>query len=286
MSAYHIPILADEVVKGLKPSQDKVIIDATAGGGGHTEAILRDGAKVLAIDADIDAIHECQKRFKDIGIGSLTIIQGNFRNIEQIAKANGFEKVDGILFDLGVSSHQLDEPGRGFSYRFKDEDIDLRLNNQTGISAKELLRESDEEELYEIFSTYGEENNSRAIAHIIYSTRTVKPIRKTGDLVEIVNKVSTDEGTLSRVFQALRIAVNDEISALQQGLSGAIALLKPKGRLVVLTFHSLEDRIVKMTIRKDTRLIGITKKPITVERSEYLTNKRSRSAKLRIAEKR
>lgn len=252
---------------GLRVAPGKRFIDATYGGGGHTRAIEGKGARVLGIDADPDT----------------GVIQGNFRDIEEIAKKHavpagrqGFDTVDGILFDLGVSSHQLDTPERGFSFRFEDAPLDLRLNQTQGITAAEYINSISENELYETLATYSEQDNSRTIAHAIVRAR---PITTTGDLLKIVRKNQAPQ-----IFQALRIEVNDELGALKEGLVGAKKLLKQGGRLVVISFHSLEDRIVKAFMREDGWKV-ITKKPVVPSDQEQFENKRSRSAKLRIAER-
>lgn len=259
----HIPVLLHETIVGLQIAPGKKFIDATYGGGGHARKIERLGGKVLGIDADPDA----------------GAILGNFRNIEKIAKEHGFNEVDGILFDLGVSSHQLDTGDRGFSYRFGDAPLDLRFNQNEGETAAELLARVSEDELYEILATFGEEEHSRAIATAIVRARHVSPVLTTGDLLHIVGKRAA-----SQIFQALRIVVNDELGSLKDGLQGAHALLRPGGRLTVISFHSLEDRIVKQYFKSDAWKL-ITKKPIVPDRGEINVNKRARSAKLRIAEK-
>jgi len=257
--------MVEEVASGLQVAPGKRFIDATYGGGGHASEIVRRGGEVFGIDADPDTGPHA--------------VHGNFRNIEKIAKEHGFDTVDGILFDLGVSSHQLDTPERGFSYRFGDAPLDLRLNQNKGETAAELLAKVSEGDLYEILATFGEEEHSRAIATAIVRARRVSPIRTTGDLLQFV-----DTRSPSRVFQALRIAVNDELNALKEGLQGAKNLLKPGGRLAVISFHSLEDRIVKQFVKTDAWKV-ITKKPIVPHHEEIVRNKRARSAKLRIAEK-
>ena len=261
----HIPVLLNQVIAGLQVAAGKRYIDATFGGGGHAREIERRGGKVLGIDTDpdTDAVH------------------GNFRDIKKIAQENGFSKVSGILFDLGVSSHQLDTPERGFSYRFTNAPLDLRMDQSKGETAAQLINRLPESELYDIFVRYAEEELARPIAHAIYRARAVKPIETTGDLVKIIGN---RPGVLSRIFQALRIAVNDEFGALKEGLAGAEELLEQEGRLVVLTFHSLEDRIVKKFLER-SGFRRITKKPIVATQEEKELNPRARSAKLRIGEK-
>lgn len=271
---YHEPVLVGEVLAGLQVAFGKRYIDATIGGGGHTKEIVKRGGIVLGIDTDGDAVDENKGM-------QWKVVQGNFRNIEQIACENGFEHPDGILFDLGVSSHQLDTKERGFSYRFADAPIDMRLDQAQEKSAKDYLRVATEEELYEIIATYGEEERARAIAHALVRARSITPIQTVGDVIGIIGEQNK---VLSRVFQALRIVVNDELQALKEALIGSHHLLKPGGRLAVISFHSLEDRIVKREMSRPIWL-PITKKPIVAEDREMRANKRSRSAKLRIAEK-
>lgn len=256
----HIPVLLNEAVSGLQVTPGKRFIDATTGGGGHAKEIEKLGGRVLGIDIDADT----------------GAIQGNFRDIEEIAKKHGFDAVDGILFDLGVSSHQLDTPSRGFSFRFPDEPLDMRMNQQEGETVGDLVNHLREEALYEILAKFSEDERSRAIAHAIVRAR---PISTTGDLYHIVGKASA-----AKIFQALRIATNDEMEALKSGLAGAEKLIKPGGRLVVISFHSLEDRIVKQFMRGSGWKV-LTKKPITPGDRELVENRRSRSAKLRISEK-
>lgn len=263
--SYHEPVLVSEVVDALQVKPGKRYIDGTYGGGGHTRAIRALGGIVLGIDVDPDA----------------GAVLGNFRNIERIAKEQGFGMVDGILFDLGVSSHQLDTPKRGFSYRFADAPLDLRMSQETGETAAELVNRMSEQELYEIFTRFGEEERARTIAHDIVRARSIKPIQTTGDMIAVV---SSGPAVLSRIFQALRIVVNDEFGALQEGIEGAYQLLAPGGRLAIISFHSLEDRIVKRKMG-DGHWRLVNKKPIVARWNEIQKNKRARSAKLRVVEK-
>lgn len=272
---YHTPVLLKEAIDALAVEPGKKYIDATVGGGGHARAISAKGAEVLGIDRDPEAIAEAKKTLQ------IPLVAGNFADIEGIAKKHGFGAVDGVLFDLGVSSHQLDTPERGFSYRFEDEPLDLRLDRAVGETAADLVNRSSEDELYEIIATYGEEELARSIAHGILRARRVNPIVTVGDLKKIVGG---EPARLSRVFQALRIAVNDELGSLKRGLTGAHHVLVPKGRLVVISFHSLEDRIVKQFLRTGGWRL-ITTKPVTADRDEVMRNSRSRSAKMRVAQK-
>lgn len=261
----HIPVLLNEAVDGLAVKPGDTYIDATFGAGGHTAEIEKRGGKVLAIDVDP---------------ATLAPVKGNFQDIAKIAKENGFESVSGILFDLGVSSMQLDTPERGFSYRYRGP-LDLRFDQTKGQSAADIINTYSEGELYEIFSRLGEENNARAVARAIVRARAIEKITTTERLVKVIGG---SQPVLSRIFQALRIAVNNELGALRGGLSGAGKLLVNGGRLVVISFHSLEDRIVKQYMRSGGWNV-LTKKPITANVDEVQANPRARSAKLRIAQR-
>jgi len=274
MSTGHISVMRQEAIDALHVQKGEKYIDATVGGGGHAVEIVKKGGIVLGIDTDPTAVGIAREK-------NLNVVQGNFRDIEAIAIREGFTNVKGILFDLGVSSMQLDTPKRGFSYRFTDAPLDLRMNQLQGETAAQLVNRVSDEELYDIFSTYGEEQLARVIAHAVCSTRTVKKIETVGDLVAVIGE--GNYATLSRIFQALRIAVNDEIETLKIGLEGAQKLLAPGGKLVVISFHSLEDRIVKRFLRESDEWKVITKHPIVPTSIESEANRRSRSAKLRIA---
>ncbi len=280
MSDYHTPVLVAQVLEGLQVVPGKRYVDATLGGGGHTKEIVKQGGIVLGIDTDSEAVEENK------GMTWKTV-WGNFRDIAKIARENGFEQVDGILFDLGVSSHQLDAKARGFSYRLGDAPLDLRLNQGGGINGAEYIKTATEEDLYETIGTYGEEERARPIARAIISARQLKSIETTGELLSVIEKLvgeSQGKTVASRVFQAIRIVVNDEFGALKSGLKGAQELLKPNGRLVVISFHSLEDRIAKQFLRTNAWKL-ITKKPVVANDTEIYLNRRARSAKLRVAEK-
>ena len=291
---FHIPVMSEEVIKGLDIQEGKKYIDATLGGGGHGMEIVKRGGRLLGIDQDREALEFAKQNLKSqisnlkLKDADWKIVQGNFRDIEKIAKENGYDDADGILFDLGVSSHQLDEGERGFSYRFGEKVFDLRMNQKSGVSAKDQLARLGEEEIYEILARYGEEERARAIAHAITVARRLRPIETTGDVVRIVSDVYKDQkirfGALSRVFQAFRIVVNDELGSLKDGLSGAEKLLVGGGRLVVISYHSLEDRIVKLYMR-NKNFYERTKQPIRPTPAEIQQNPRARSAKLRTAVK-
>ncbi len=264
--------MVDEVLSGLHVREGGRYIDATFGFGGHSGEIARRGGVILGIDVDPDT----------------AAVHGNFRDIERIAKENGFDNVDGILFDLGVSSHQLDTPERGFSFRYPEAPLDLQMNPGQGIPAWEYIKKLSEEELYEILATFGEEKLARAIAAAFVRARRVRPLTTVGDVAHVVAEAVRNPkettATLARVFQALRIAVNDELGALKEGLAGAARLLTSGGRLAVLSYHSLEDRIVKREIER-LGLRALNKRPVRPSNEEVRRNPRARSAKLRIMEK-
>ncbi|MBI3342627.1 16S rRNA (cytosine(1402)-N(4))-methyltransferase RsmH [Candidatus Gottesmanbacteria bacterium] len=293
MNAFHNPVMVREVLNGLDVREGRKYIDATVGGGGHAWEIVNCGGNILGIDQDREAL-EFTKRKLEVESGKLekktswTLVQGNFRDIEKIAKENGFDEADGILFDLGVSSHQIDTPERGFSFRYSHAPLDLRMDQGQGMPASEYIKKLSELELYEIFASFGEEKLARTIAGAIVRARRVKAIATTGDVVSVVDSLVRVPrgriGTYARIFQALRISVNDELGALKVGLRGAAMVLRSGGRLVVLSYHSLEDRIVKREIGR-LGFRPLNKRPLTPNDSEIRRNSRSRSAKLRISEK-
>lgn len=289
MSAQHIPVMRAEVLEGLRVEAGKKYIDATVGGGGHAVEILKKGGTVLGIDTDPAAVLIASETLPGVKDSDWKVVQGNFAEIFDIARKVGFDKVNGILFDLGVSSMQLDTPERGFSYRFTDAPLDLRMNPDEGESAAQLVNRISLEELYDLFSRFGEEQLANELAQAVYGARSVKKFETVGDLVRIVENLENDplrkNAVLSRVFQALRITVNHELDSLREGLQNATELLAPGGRLVVISFHSLEDRIVKLYMRQSGDLKVITKHPLVPKLAEIEENRRSRSAKVRIAEK-
>ncbi len=290
MSDYHTPVLLKEAIEGLAIKPGEKYIDATLGGGGHSWEIVKSGGILLSLDTDQEAIDYSRKIFSSqfsIFKNKWKIAKGNFRDIEKIAKENGFSEVDGGLLDLGVSSHEIDTAERGFSYRFEESELDLRFDQSENVPAREIVKHLSEDELYEIFAKFGEEKRARSIAHAVVSARHLEPIIKVGDLAGLVAKVVPKfdlNSTLSRVFQALRIAVNDETQNLSQGLRGAQNLIASGGRLAVISFHSLEDRVVKQFLRQGRWKI-LTKKPLMATPDELHRNIRARSAKLRIAQK-
>ena len=276
----HIPVMLTEVMEALQVKPGGLYIDATFGGGGHTEEIIKRGGKVLAIDADPEA----EKRINS-GLGSsITFRKGNFRDMREIALNESFSLVDGILFDLGLSSMEIDDPEKGFSFRFDTTPLDMRYSGE-GASAADLLKHGTVESMQEIFETFGEEEKALAIAKSIYKHRAKKPLLTALDLRTLINQTGGDDRTTARIFQALRIAVNDEIHSLENALVDGSTLLKTKGRIVVLSYHSLEDRVVKRFGERDGSMKWITKKPMLPGQEEQTRNRRSRSAKMRILEK-
>lgn len=304
----HVPVLLDEVIQYLSPSPGGVWLDGTLGGGGHAEAILSatgpDG-RLVGLDRDPAAISRVEKRLAPFG-GRAILRQSNFSEMVSVLRASGLDQVDGVLLDLGVSSFQLDEADRGFSFRY-DAPLDMRMDPSSPVSAETIVNELDEAELGRIIREFGEERYYRAVARAIVKARRQAPIRTTGQLAEVVRSVvwrgadGIDPAT--RTFQAVRIAVNRELESLDEGLAAAVALLKPGGRLVVISFHSLEDRRVKHFMRERAlkcrcpkglprcvcggrpELKVITGKPVFPSEEEIKRNPRARSAKLRVAEK-
>lgn len=291
-SDYHVPVLLKETIDLLKVEPGKKYIDATLGGGGHSKEILNRGGELLAIDRDPEAIENFRNYLKSACPASPPKLSwGNFEDIDKFAQEQGFERVDGILFDLGVSSHQLETPERGFSFS-SPLPLDMRMDPRLSLSAKDLINVLNEGELYELFTKLGEEQYSRRFARAVCRARRVKPIETCSELAEIIAKAAPGRGHLhpaTKVFQALRIAVNDELNSLKAALPKTLEILKPKGRVVVISFHSLEDRIVKEFFRSQEesgKLTILTKKPIVPSMKEVEQNARARSAKLRSAERR
>ena len=296
---YHIPALFEECMSGLEIKPDGKYIDVTFGGGGHSRGILQhlgETGHLYSFDQDEDAQRNIieDERF--------TFVYSNFKYLTNFMHYHGVEAVDGILADLGVSFHHLDDEERGFSFRF-DAPLDMRMNKQASLTAAEILAGYSEERLAQLFSLYGELRNARRIAAAIVSARSKGTIRTTGELLELVSPFinrKQEKKELAQLFQALRIEVNNEMDSLRAMLRQAVELLKPGGRLVVITYHSLEDRIVKNfiktgnvegTVEKDffgrvqTPLRAVNNKVIVPTEEEVERNPRARSAKLRIAEK-
>jgi len=283
---FHESVLLKEVIDWLDVKSGGLYIDATAGGGGHTEAILARGGKVLALDRDPQAIEHLKKGAQ----GNLILVNDNFSHINSIAVKFGFQNVSGIIFDLGVSSHQLETPQRGFSFQ-NEGPLDMRMDPNLNIRAFDLINFFDKRRLYEIFKGFGEEKLSRPIADAIYSARQIKKIETTRELAEIVREVYRKYRVKSKLhpatktFQALRIVVNSELLNLEEALPQTVELLEKGGRLAVISFHSLEDGIVKRFFKQAARLKTLTKTPIGPGAGEIQKNPRSRSANLRVAEK-
>lgn len=289
MSEYHTSVLLRETIDWLQVEAGKEYIDATLGGGGHTAEILERGGKVLGIDQDQEALDEVAEKIK---VGKeLILAKGNFKDIDSLAHDNGFQSLSGIIFDLGVSSHQFDQGSRGFSFQ-KEGPLDMRMDRDQKVKAADLIHILTKGELYELFTKLGEERFARPILTSIVRARQIKKIETTTELAEIINKVvpyrQKGINPATRVFQALRIAVNDELNNLIEALPKARDLLGEGGRLAVITFHSLEDRIVKHQFRDwAEKGLGevLTKKPVIPGEEEIEHNKRSRSAKLRVFER-
>jgi 16S rRNA (cytosine1402-N4)-methyltransferase len=297
---YHVPIMLQEVLEGLAIKPDGVYVDCTFGGGGHSKEILKQlGAegKLLAFDQDADAKRNVPEDKR------LIFVPHNFRHLQRFLKVHKISQVDGIMADLGVSSHQFDEAERGFSTRFEGE-LDMRMDQRRALKATEILQTYTEQRLHKLFEQYGEVTNSRTLARTIVNIRKTVPLKTISNFKTAVSAIvkGNPNKYFAQVFQALRIEVNDEFGALKEMLQQVPSVLKPGGRVVILSFHSLEDRIVKNFFRKgdfeeDDDVQGnpfgnkisplkiITKKPLTAGEEELKLNPRARSAKLRIAEK-
>ena len=304
---YHIPVLYYETLDNLVINPDGVYIDCTLGGGSHSEGILErlsDKGLLISIDQDSNAIEYSKKRLEKFG-PKWKVFKGNFENINTIAYMAGVDKVDGILMDIGVSSKQLDDPERGFSYRY-DVKLDMRMNIEQKISAYDVVNTYSEEQLSKIIFEYGEERYARKIAKLIVEERKSFPIEKTSDLIALIKRAYPERSSkhpAKKTFQAIRIEVNRELEVLENAISKAVELLKVGGRLAIITFHSLEDRIVKNKFKdlatackcpKDIPICVcggvkkfeiITKKPIIPVDDELKNNNRAHSSKLRILER-
>jgi 16S rRNA (cytosine1402-N4)-methyltransferase len=275
----HTPVLYHQALDWLSVRPRGVYVDATLGGAGHTRGILERGAKVIAFDQDPEAI----ARARALDLPELTLVEANFRELLPRLEQLGMSQVDGILADLGVSSFHFDDPQRGFSYQHQGP-LDMRMG-LGGLTAAEVVNTFAEQEIADILYQYGQEQRSRRIARFIVENR---PITTTTQLAEIIRRATgfRQAGHPARKsFQALRIYVNDELGALKQLLQGAEQALKPGGRLVVISFHSLEDRLVKHFLRDSSRLKPLTKRPIVPSEAEQRDNPRARSAKMRVAQR-
>jgi 16S rRNA (cytosine1402-N4)-methyltransferase len=293
----HAPILTETILTLLDPQPGQRFIDATVDGGGHTAALLERSApdgRVLGIDRDAEMLAHTRERLAEhVASARLVLVQGNFRDLEEIAGGYGFGAVDGILFDLGLSSYHLDRSGRGFSFGGR-EPLDMRFDPSDGTteSAAEILAWRNEKEIADLIFELGEERFSRRIARAIVRRREAEPVRLASELYELVVGALPGparryaDRSAARVFQALRIAVNDELGAVEAALPQALNLLRPGGRIAVLAFHSLEDRIVKRFFREQ-KLAGmveiLTKRPLRADDAEVAANPRAGSAKLRVA---
>jgi len=295
---YHNPVLLNECIEGLDINPAGIYVDVTFGGGGHSKLILKnlDGGKLYAFDQDKNA-HE-----NALSGDGFKLINANFRHLKNFLRMEGVRKIDGLLADLGVSSHQFDVAERGFSIRF-DGELDMRMNINSPLSAKQVVNEYGQQDLANILFKYGELRNSRAIAREIVNAREIDTIVTTNQLIEVVGHMVPEKNRnqfLARIFQAIRIEVNDEMKALEEMLLDAVDMLNEGGRLVVMSYHSLEDRMVKNLMKKGNiegvlekdffgnpikDLKEVTRKVMVATKEQITENSRARSAKLRIAEK-
>ncbi|WP_027624726.1 16S rRNA (cytosine(1402)-N(4))-methyltransferase RsmH [Clostridium lundense] len=309
MEFKHVSVLLNEVIEGLNIKEDGIYVDCTLGGAGHSSEILKllsPKGRLIGIDQDEDALRAAKERLKDYN--NVTYVHNNFYNIEEILQSLNIEKVDGILADLGVSSYQLDEGERGFSY-MQDAPLDMRMDRRNSLSAYEVVNEYSEEDLARIIRNYGEDNFAKRIAKFIVENRSKKEIKTTGELSEIIKSAIPAkfrrEGPhpAKRTFQAIRIEVNKELEILEKTVEDGVKYLNSGGRMAIITFHSLEDRIIKNKYKelqnpctcpkdfpicvcgKKSQIKLVSRKPIEPTKEEVEVNPRSRSAKLRVAEK-
>ena len=297
--AYHLPVMLSECMQGLNIREDGVYVDVTFGGGGHSAEILKhlgEHGRLYAFDQDADAVRNLPDDER------LVFINHNFRYLREFLEYLKATPVDGILADLGISSHQINEAEKGFAHRLSG-DLDMRMDQKSGLKASDIVNNYSEKDLLHIFNTYGEIKNAFKLVHLILDKRRTRPVKTIDDFKETIRECipgKEESKYLSQVFQALRIEVNEEMKALESLLENAAEVLAPGGRLVVMSYHSLEDRMVKNFIssgniagevqkdffgKRTDVFKNLTKKPITPSEEEILRNKRSRSAKLRIAEK-
>ncbi len=301
MTDYHVPVMLQECIEGLAIKPEGIFVDVTFGGGGHSGEILKylsEDGRLLSFDQDDDAKVNASK----INNRSFTFVQANFRHLRRYLKLHGVGQVDGVLADLGVSSHQIDEVSRGFSIR-GDAELDMRMDRGVELTARKVVNEYDEKQLHKILGIYGEVRNAKSLAAAIVSERFAASFKTTFDLIALLKKFAPrgrENKYYAQVFQALRIEVNDEMGALEDFLNQSAEVLKPGGRLVVMSYHSLEDRMVKNFINKG-KVFGdvekdffgneikpfkaINRKLIQPNQQELKANSRSRSAKLRVAER-
>jgi len=296
---YHVPVLLKESVDGLAIQPGGIYVDVTFGGGGHSREILSrlgEGGRLFGFDQDADAESNI------VNDGRFTFVRSNFRYLKNWMRFHGVEQLDGLLADLGVSSHHFDDETRGFSFRF-DSPLDMRMNKRAGMTAADVLNNYTEEQLADIFYLYGELKNARKLASVLVKARQEAPVETTGRLLQLTDRIfarEREKKEITKLFQALRIEVNHEMDALREMLNGACQMLKPGGRLSIITYHSLEDRIVKNVMRTgnaegkvEQDFFGRTKSPLHLINNRVIVptdeelerNPRSRSAKLRLAEK-
>ncbi|MGM0462756.1 MAG: 16S rRNA (cytosine(1402)-N(4))-methyltransferase RsmH [Fibrobacterota bacterium] len=307
-SNYHVPVLLEQTLEKLRVQDGGVFLDGTLGGAGHSIAmakLVRDTGRVIGLDRDVDALLEARKRSEDEGVENLYIRQGSFGEMESVLHSLNVSSLQGILLDIGVSSHQIDEPDRGFSYRF-DGVLDMRMNREQELSARTVLTEYEESRLEVVLREYGEVHGAAKMASGICRYRKTMNLVTTRDLVALLEKIygSVSNKALSKIFQAVRIEVNDELGQLSAALQKGVDFLAPGGRIAVIAYHSLEDRMVKNYMRSASRncicpselpvcscggnraiLKSITKKPVIPAHEEIRRNPRARSARLRVAER-
>jgi 16S rRNA (cytosine1402-N4)-methyltransferase len=300
MKDYHVPVMLSECIEGLNIKSDGIYVDATFGGGGHSREVIKKltAGRLFGVDQD----EEARKNAEKLDTGKFTFIDSNFRYLKRFLRMEGVEKLDGLLADLGVSSHQIDVPERGFSTRY-DAMLDMRMNRSQDLTAEKIINTYPGRDLQLVLGNYGEIRNARTLADNIIRARIEAPVRTTGELVNILQKfvpANKRNKYYAQVFQALRIEVNDELGALKDLLNQSADLLKSGGRLVIMAYHSLEDRLIKNFIntgsfegREVKDFYGnslkpfraITRKPVMASDDEVRKNNRARSARLRIAEK-
>jgi 16S rRNA (cytosine1402-N4)-methyltransferase len=288
----HEPVMVAEVLEHLAPSRGGVFVDCTVGLGGHARALIEAGAsRVIGLDRDRDALEQARVMLRDAGAAA-ELVHADYRGLDEVLDSRGIERIDGVLADLGVSSLQLDAPGRGFSFR-RDEALDMRMDASSGMTAADMLASVDEKTLADVVYELGEERYARRVARAIVEARRVRHLESTAQLAEIVRRAIPRKGftridPATRTFQAIRIWVNKELEGLDGFLMRAAQRLLPEGRLAILTFHSLEDRVVKHTFRslQAAGVVSIrTKRPVVPSEAEIDRNPRARSAKLRAVER-